>query len=195
VCEGRVTEPDYFRALGRRERIKLIEVVVNDEGGVPKTLVERAVQLKKSADREARRMNDRFLRYDEIWCVFDIDAHPNVAQAKQQARDNTILLAVSNPCFEVWILLHFQDQRGHVERHTVQGICRGHIPGFVKSVPFSALDGRYEEAVARATALEKWQIECGRAGGNPSTDVHKLTERIRRLAADTVVSNLLRLRQ
>lgn len=191
VCEGKVTEPTYFKELGRQERARLIEVVVNDEGGVPKTLVERAALLKKSAQREARRQKDDFLRYDEVWCVFDIDAHPNVPDAVCQAKANGIFLAISNPCFELWILLHFQDQRAHVDRHQVQASCRHHIPGYGKIAPVHLLSAKYAEAVARASALHKWQREQGRAGENPSTAVHLLTERVRELGNET---GLLRLR-
>lgn len=77
-------------------------------GGVPKTVVELAVKLKKESEGQARRRRDVNLRYDHIWCVFDIDEHPFVPEARQQARDNRIDVAVSNPCFELWLLLHFQ---------------------------------------------------------------------------------------
>lgn len=85
-------------------------------GGVPKTLVERATEMKKAGEREANTKKDEYLRYDEVWCVFDIDDHPKIADARQQARDNGIDLAISNPCFELWVLLHFQDQRAHISR-------------------------------------------------------------------------------
>jgi hypothetical protein len=50
---------------------------------------------------------------DECWCVFDVEwpkNHPNLAQALQLAKDHGIRLAVSNPCFELWLILHFEDQ-------------------------------------------------------------------------------------
>jgi hypothetical protein len=136
---------------------------------VPKTLVERASELKKIAEREARRQKDDFLKYDEVWCVFDVDAHPNLADALQQARANSILLAVSNPCFELWLLLHFQDQRAHLERSQAQAVCRDLIRGYERLAPFELLAPLHEEAVARARALDKWQFEQKRVGGNPST--------------------------
>ena len=77
---------------------------------MPKTLVERAVAMKREAALEAKRKKDENLKYDQVWCVFDIDEHPFVPEAKQQARDNGIEVAISNPCFELWALLHFRDQ-------------------------------------------------------------------------------------
>jgi hypothetical protein len=108
LCEGKVTEPSYFRDFQHQEKNRLVDVVIDDEGGVPKTLVERAVARRKEAEREARLQKDKYLRYDEVWCVFDIDSHPNLPDARQQARANGIELAISNPCFELWLLLHFQ---------------------------------------------------------------------------------------
>jgi hypothetical protein len=121
-------------------------------------------------------------------CVFDIDAHPNLLEAKQQAEDNGLKLAVSNPCFELWILLHFQDQRAHQERGWIQAACREHLPDFVKEVPYDRVQPTYAEAVARAKALDKWQAEQNRPGGNPCTAVHELTERIEELGKDPFLS-------
>jgi len=50
--------------------------------------------------------------------------------------------------------------------------------GYVKEVPFQEVFPHYPEAVQRATALEHWQETRGCAGENPSTGVHRLTERI-----------------
>src|SRR5579871_4054307 len=88
LCEGKITEPKYFSELRQEVRNRLIEIEVVPACGVPKSLVEQAVDRKKEAQRLARRAGDPFLDYDEIWCVFDVDDHPNLAEAKQQAKDN-----------------------------------------------------------------------------------------------------------
>jgi hypothetical protein len=177
-CEGTVTEPQYFDDFRRHEHNPLVDVVI-DEGGVsPKTLVERAAQKKKTAEKEAERFRDEHLKYDEVWCVYDVDAHPKLADAFQQARDNEIKLAVSNPCFELWLLLHFSDQTAHIERDKVRFMLRKHLPGYKKRVDFEKLKSRYTDAVKRANLLKKRCQENGDEGANPSTGVHKLTERI-----------------
>jgi len=178
LCEGKVTEPRYFQAFRHEHRNQLVHIEVMPACGVPKTLVEHAAERKKQALREAKRYGDSFLKYDEVWCVFDVDVHPNLEEAKNQARDNGLRVAISNPCFELWVLLHFQDQRAHQGRAHMQAACRDHLPEFDKEVPYDRIQPRYAEAVARAIELEKWQEEQGRPGGNPSTDVYKLTGRI-----------------
>jgi hypothetical protein len=74
---------------------------------------------------------------EEVWCVFDIDEHPLIPEAKDQARANGIEMAISNPCFELWALLHFQDQRAHIEQGKVQQSRRQRMPGYEKRVPHS----------------------------------------------------------
>jgi hypothetical protein len=177
VCEGTRTEPGYFNELRHTERIP-IELVTRS-GGVPKTLVQRAVELKNVAEKEAKSRKDDNLLYDEVWCVFDIDEHPAVPDARQQARDNGIELAISNPCFELWILLHFRNQRAHIGRAVVRRECAKYLPGYEKKVPFTKLHPNYDEAVQRALDLDAWQQTRGAQGSNPSTGVHKLTEKIK----------------
>ncbi|HZG53016.1 MAG TPA: RloB family protein [Pyrinomonadaceae bacterium] len=178
VCEGKVTEPQYFEAFSQEERNRLVDVVIDDASGVPKTLVERAVQRKKRAEQEAKHARDDNLKYDEVWCVFDVDQHPNLPDARQQARDNEIKLAVSNPCFELWLLLHFSEQTAHIERHVAASSLRTHIRGYRKHVPFDKLRSGYEDAVRRAKLLERRATDSGDESGNPSTKVYCLTERI-----------------
>jgi RloB-like protein len=177
VCEGTRTEPGYFKELRHTERIP-IELEISP-GGEPKTLVERAVELKNIAEKEPKSRRDENLLYDDVWCVFDIDEHPAVPDAKQQARDNGIELAISNPCFELWIVLHFRDQRAHIDRAVVQRDCAKYLPDYEKAVPFAKLHPNYEGAVKRALDLDAWQQTRGGEGSNPSTGVHKLTEKIK----------------
>ena len=122
------TEPEYLGDLRNRARSPLVQIEIDAAGGTPKTIVERAASRKKESQRLARKREDSSLRFDEVWCVFDVDQHPNFAEAKDQARDNGIRLAVSNPCFELWLLLHFTDHRAYIERlnsvTVVRSSCR-----------------------------------------------------------------------
>jgi len=190
VCEGRATEPGYFRSLRHDLRAGPIVIEINDESGVPKTVVERAVELKKEAEKEARREGDSNLRYDEVWCVFDVDTHPNLAAALQQAAANGIRVALSNPCFELWILLHFEDQRSELDPKAAGSACRRHLPRYQKHITYAELKEKYQEAVVRAHALEAWQTSRGNAGGNPSTRVHTLTERLHTLGRKAFLAAL-----
>jgi hypothetical protein len=174
VCEGEVTEPKYFKDIRRLER-GIIEIV---SAGRPKSVVKRAVEMKKKSESEADARGDENFRYDFVWCVFDVDQHP-LHEAKEQARANAIDVAVSNPCFELWLLLHFQDQTAHIDGRKLQQLCGKYMPGYQKAPPCDALMQRQGGAIERAIQLEKWQALRGKAGGNPSTGVHRLIQQIR----------------
>ena len=116
--------------------------------------------------------------YDEVWCVFDIDEHPLVPEAKQQARDNQIDVAISNPNFELWLLLHFQEQQSALHWKKVPSVLKKHMPGYKKDPPMDQLMPRYSEATNRARRLAEMHARNNNDGANPSTGVHVLTERI-----------------
>jgi RloB-like protein len=177
VCEGTLTEPGYFQETRRLER-SLIDLEISP-GGEPKALVQRAVEKKKNAERLARSQKDSNLRYDQVWCVFDIDEHPLIPEAKQQAGANGIELAISNPCFELWALLHFRDQRAHIERGPLHHECKKYMPGYEKQLPSAQMHPLCDDAMGRARDLDRWQISRGCEGANPSTGVYRLMERIR----------------
>jgi hypothetical protein len=61
----------------------------------------------------------------------------------------------------------------------VQRDCVKYLPDYEKAVPFAKLHPNYEEAVKRALGLDAWQQTRGGEGSNPSTGVHKLTQKIK----------------
>jgi hypothetical protein len=152
---------------------------VADETGVPRTVVEIAIRLRKEAEHQATRERDENLKWDEVWGVFDVDEHPKLDQARQLADANAIKLAVSNPCFELWALLHFQDQRAHIERHRARAALQRHLPGYDKALDFAKMYPGYADAVRRARALELEADRHGKPERNPTTGVHWLTELIK----------------
>lgn len=176
------TEPDYFSTLAdflRNPLIELIEVeIAEHETTDPKQIVEQAKRLRAGADREARRMHDDNLRYDQVWCVFDRDEHVHFDEAVNQASDNELGLAVSNPCFELWILVHFQDQTAGLTRQDAESKVRNYIPGYKKHISFAELEGRTNGAARRARKMESDAKERGKATDNPTTGVWQLVKEL-----------------
>jgi hypothetical protein len=180
VCEGAVTEREYFRSFQHAVRNPRVHVEVAREHGVPLTLVEIAVRLRDEAREAARGHHDENLLWDEVWGVFDVDEHPNIEQARRLADRNGIVLAISNPCFELWALLHFQEQRGHIERRRVRAALQRFIPGYDKLLDFDRMHGGYEVAKQRAADLDREAERHEEPTRNPTTGVPRLTESIRR---------------
>jgi hypothetical protein len=99
VCLGERTEYHYLRALRRDFNLISAEVTI-----VPTSRDPRAAVML--AERRQRQEG-----FDEVWCVFDHEFPPDNAlfwPAVELARRSGILLSVSNPAFEVWVLLHFR---------------------------------------------------------------------------------------
>lgn len=179
VCEGKETEPEYFKAFRIAERNPRVHVDVVRAAGVPRTVVERAIELREAAEAEAKRQRDQNLRWNEVWGVVDVDEHPNLDQARIMARDNSIELAISNPCFELWALLHFQEQHAHIERHKARAALQQHLPGYDKAIDFPKVHPGYTDAIRRARGLDGEAARHGEPGRNPTTGVYRLTEAIR----------------
>jgi hypothetical protein len=78
-------------------------VVQKGKGGSCLDVVQQAIAEKEKA--AARREE-----FDEVWCVFDVeraDQPEQLTKARTLAEKHGILLALSNPSFEVWLLAHF----------------------------------------------------------------------------------------
>ena len=179
VCEGRETERRYLESFRQEVRNPRVRLTIARETGVPLTVVTDAIRLKEEAEQSAKRERDVNLRYDDVWAVFDVDEHPKLAEACDLADRNGVQLAVSNPCFELWALLHFQDQRAHLERHKARAAVQIHIPGYNKLLDFPKMHPGYEAAVRRARGLADVAVHHGAPRRNPTTEVYRLTELIR----------------
>ncbi|MER7133203.1 RloB family protein [Streptosporangium saharense] len=177
--EGEKTETIYLQHWYRLHRDRVI-VTIDDFHGVPLRLVEEACDRRKRDLREQKR--GRGAAHDEYWCVFDVDEHPNLRQAVDLAAAHGVNVAVSNPCLELWFLLHLKDQSASIDRHDVQSRVRallgcGKVP---TSEALAQLVDRHDQAMKRALALDsKHQGDGSTPGSNPSTDVWRLVERIR----------------
>jgi hypothetical protein len=181
VCEGEVTEPQYLRGFGRAQGANTVRLHVQAPGGDPRALVRRAIELRDEAAARATRERDDNLAYDEVWCVFDVDDHAGLPTAREFAQRSDIGLALSNPCIELWLLLHFRDHGAHLTSRQAATLLGKHVRGYHKHVSHEDFARGYADAVERAATLERRHAEAGTEGGNPSTRVHRLTERIREL--------------
>ncbi|MEX1041366.1 MAG: RloB family protein [Pirellulaceae bacterium] len=170
VTEGKVTEPAYLYSFQKKIGRSAITLDVRGIGGAPRTIVENAVALKQELLEDPG---------DQVWAVFDTDDHANLANSIQMARDNGIHVALSNPCFELWLLLHFQDSPGMQHRDKITAMVRQHVPGYRKSIRFDQCQAGYDEAVRRAARLyEQAELDV-EPYRNPVTGVHLLTEELR----------------
>jgi hypothetical protein len=177
--EGLRTEEDYLKHLSRPRKEDVI-LVIDDFRGTPMALVERAIRARAAELRDERK--GRGKAADEVWCVFDFDVHPHVRNAIELAHANDIEVATSNPCIELWFILHHEEQTAHIERQVAQRLatdllgCGKHLT----REALQALDPLYAGAMQRAKRLDQKHLGDGSPPrSNPSTDVWRFAERIR----------------
>ena len=189
VCEGTKTEPYYLRELldDLHIRPQMIRVAPND-GCSPNRIVEHALSLY---DEDAV-SGDAF---DQVYCVFDRDRHTTFNDALQRTKDLTsagkpFVAITSNPCFEVWFLLHFQysDQPFHSAGKKSVGdqvvsVLKS-MPGFAKyGKGQKGVYGQLKEKMADAFTNAERLRKHGKAmkSDNPATNVDELVKAIKAL--------------
>jgi hypothetical protein len=150
-AEGTSTEPEYIDALKRLPQFsEALSIVFSIEraGAVPMTLVDAACEDKRSSK----------LDVDFYWCVFDVESpqnHPNLASSLDKARANGINLAISNPCFELWLVLHLQEHSAHLSTDDAVRL-RGQLDGSAsKHLSADLYMETRGDAIRRAKALRR----------------------------------------
>jgi hypothetical protein len=191
VCEGEKTEPQYFndfiKAVGLHQQAK----VAKNDGSSPDRVVARAEELHRNAQGEG----DAF---DEVYCVFDRDAHERfpdaVARLKAlQAQGQPLKGVVSTPCFEFWLLLHFGYTAKPFAKRGNKSIgdavvadlkTKGGFAQYDKGMSgvYPLLAPKLEHALVHAKRLAANPADATEHP-NPSTQVHELVGRIQAIAA------------
>lgn len=175
VCEGE-TEQEYFDAIRIHYKLSTAEVVVaeNNVGPAPISVVQCAE--RKCSERGG---------YDKVYCVMDRDGHESFDRARlaiktlagRTRKPLPIEEAVSIPCFEVWVLLHFErtDRPFTCCDEVIQLIRDNHMNGYAKAdaAVVQQLMLRIDAAVANAEWL---QARSDNNNNNPFTSVQRVVE-------------------
>jgi RloB-like protein len=176
-CEGKLTEPEYLDALKRLPAVHDVAAVDirverSHGGAVPLTLVNLAIEA-----RNRNQGNEDEI--DEYWCVFDVEwprNHPNLTAALDLARANQIQLAISNPCFEIWLAFHFTDSSAWLDNDGARRLRRNLDGQADKGLSADTYMPKRSEAVRRAILMEKRHRDNQTLfpNDNPSSGMHRL---------------------
>lgn len=105
AAEGQKTEKEYFEAVAEKYYNPRIHVKVLERkhsASDPKHVLEQLNHFRSeyAIQRE----------YDELWLVIDIDrwGAKKLSEVAELCSQKDYRLAVSNPCFELWLLLHLK---------------------------------------------------------------------------------------
>lgn len=107
ACEGAKREKEYFEALAqdnRRVKIKILASDGDEHGkSSPKWVMSRAAEYEEEFGLS---------KYDQLWLVMDTDRWEEAELRKVIAhcqKSPSWYIALSNPCFEVWLYQHQSD--------------------------------------------------------------------------------------
>jgi hypothetical protein len=190
VCEGAKTEPLYLREIRQQMSLPSANVQVQPAawGTEPLMIVDYAEHLFVNGSRE-REVYPR--SFDRVVTVFDRDEHHTYQTAlKRVAALNGQLVndervkvpfeaVVSVPCFELWLLLHFEDVLAPLHRDDALARLRKYLAGYAKGQGshWVVTRKRVDVATERANAL----IAAGHTaedGTQPYTNMHGLVHRL-----------------
>ena len=178
ICEGSETEIRYFKKFRSREcNIDIVPIPSQYKSA------DKLVQKARATIGYSPYYPDEG---DIIWCVFDRDDNTNamLSKAKQMAIKEGYQIAFSNPSFEVWFLLHFNNQTTPVENcETAIKLLKkkGRLEQYEKNKEvYEQLKPLQEAAMDRAkkrvAALQAEHTEILSRESNPVTTVAELVE-------------------
>ncbi|MDP5018546.1 MAG: RloB family protein, partial [Dolichospermum sp.] len=126
----------------------------------PGNIIERLIE-----ERQQIKYEKGWTTNDAAWAVFDGDEHIEKSRtswenAINRANSQKINLAITNPCFELWYLIHFQDHLSQISRDKLVKLLNKHIPDYDKSMCLypKPLKTEMEKAIQNAEKIAK-QIE------------------------------------
>lgn len=189
VCEGEKTEPQYLEEIRQEHRLATAHVQVQPGafGTEPLQLVRFAEHLFRNGDR-ARGIDAR--AFDRLIVVFDRDQHETYHQAlnriavldgtlaNDEKRRIPVEAIASVPCFELWLLLHFEDVHAPIERAEVYRRLKQHLSSYEKAQGghWSSTKERLADAIRRAGM--RAAATTAHDGQQPYTAMHLLVERL-----------------
>ncbi|AAZ54086.1 hypothetical protein Tfu_0048 [Thermobifida fusca YX] len=101
-------------------------------------------------------------------------------QALALGRREEVKVVVSNPCFELWLLYHFQELTSGVHRTVLlKEKLPKYLSGYNKRLPVNFPYAAHPKAKARALRAAPKHTETCHKGPNPSTTVWLLIDAIR----------------
>lgn len=173
VCEGE-TEQEYFTVARIKYGLTTAEIILaeNTVGPAPISVVECAE--KKCAEPGG---------YDQVYCIFDRDGHESFDRARnriqtlasRKKKPLPIQEAISIPCFEFWVLLHYEktDAPFNACSDVIHRIRDQHFSLYEKADAATAwqLMGSVADALKNAHWLE---ARAKDNNYNPYTSVYKV---------------------
>ncbi|SNR93808.1 RloB-like protein [Streptosporangium subroseum] len=186
--EGKVTEPKYIETIKALvhvpANVRIANERASDSNRTPADLLSLAIKLLEEKKQEDSKANLPQPMRTQVWCIFDHDGREQneLNSLLTRAKRHGVEVAFSNPCFEIWRLLHLKSASG-----TFGGVCGQveqrlpqefhQVPGGIKHVVSEQISGRFEIAWKRALEMNgRHPQHLALPSRDPYTDVHRFVE-------------------
>lgn len=172
ATEGIKTEPDYFVIFDDHQNIIKVKCVKGDQKSAPEKVLKRMTDYLKE---------EHLKKTDEAWLVVDKDQWTDIQLMElhewvQQANNRG--LALSNPNFEFWLLLHFEDGNKIESAKACLRRLTRHLPNYNKGIDTrlftqqNIVDAIHRAKIKDNPRCKDWPRNPGR------TTVYRLVENI-----------------
>lgn len=181
VCEGSKTEPNYFNEIKQFYRLHTanVEVQHSSLGTCPLQIVKSAEELFLNGNSGKGIQKQAF---EQVYAVFDRDDHKEYFNARNKAdtldgklkndlNKKAKFKAISSvPCFELWLLLHFEDIQAPMHRDDALTRLKKYLPHYTKG-KIGTYDATKEQ---RFLAIERAEKLPEHNGLDCFTGIHEL---------------------
>lgn len=180
VSGGITTEKDYFRYVQDALASSGTTLRFIPDGRNPRYLLDVAIQMKEDDRRDCKRLNDMANAYQRVWVITDTDDFANeIQELVPRAEKAGIELVVSNPCFELYLVLHDHPYTKHCDATQIQAeakrlsLTTGRNN---KNVVVDKLEGKFAEAEVFSQQLRQQHERDEKffPENNPSTTVDEV---------------------
>lgn len=167
--EGDQTEPQYFSMLNKMSK-SVVKCLNNLHGSSPLQILK---VIKEYIKKKGLGKND------EAWLVVDRDKwefgdlNELVKWSKEKENYN---LALSNPKFEYWLLLHFEEGKKISSSKNCSERLKKYLPNYNKEIQVGKIKPGILEAISRAQ--KKDTPKCLTWPEHTGTTVYRLVEKI-----------------
>ncbi len=171
AVEGLKTEPQYFALFNNHNSVIRINCLKGKHDSSPLQVLKR---MEDHLKREGLKKSD------EAWLIIDRDqwTHGQLKLLYEWAqKEDNYGFALSNPKFEFWLLLHFEDGNNITNSRICSERLERYLPGYNKEVnarkiTSSAISG----AVSRAKQRDN--PPCSDWPRTTGTTVYRLVEKL-----------------
>ncbi len=177
ACEGSKTEPDYLSILGHRNR----DICVHPQSRKGKSSPEQVLKQMTSLIKEQKLDEIVLDDLTEAWVAIDRDRLSDEQLQKLykwSKKSEKYHVAITNPKFEFWLLLHFEDAKKLNSPSTYNKKLTDHLGRpYKKHIKENDItDEQIKLAIERATQRD--DPPCESWPHNHGTTIYRLVEKL-----------------